>query len=60
MQKQLLVSGLKRTKYTEVQIIAAHQKGVVGWHQGVVYFTSPGHPTDIGLQLGKPCCPCSR
>ena len=26
---------------------------VVGWCEGVVYLTSPGRPTDIGLQLGK-------
>ena len=24
-----------------------------------VYLTSPGRPTDIGLQLGKACYPCS-
>ena len=28
--------------------------------RGVVYLTSPGRPTDIGLQLGKDCYPCSR
>ena len=28
--------------------------------EGVVYLTSPGSPTDIGLQLGKACYPCSR
>ena len=22
--------------------------------------SSPGHPTDVGLQLGKACYPCSR
>ena len=33
---------------------------VVGWCEGVVYLTSPGHPTDIGLELGKACYPCSR
>ena len=33
---------------------------VVGWCEGVVYLTSPGPPTDIGLQLGKACYPCSR
>ena len=27
--------------------------GVVGWCEGAVYLTSPGRPTDIGLQLGK-------
>ena len=32
---------------------------VVGWCEGAVYLTSPGHPTDIGLQLGKACYPCS-
>ena len=26
---------------------------------GAVYLTSPGRPTDIGLQLGKACYPCS-
>ena len=34
--------------------------GVVGWGKGVMYLTSPGRQTDIGLQLGKVCCPCSR
>ena len=34
--------------------------GVVGWCEGVLYLTSPGRPTDIGLQLGKACYPCSR
>ena len=29
-------------------------KGTVGCDQGVDYFTSLGHPTDFGLQLGKP------
>ena len=33
--------------------------GVVGWCEGAVYLTSPGRPTDIGLQLGKACYPCS-
>ena len=27
--------------------------GVVGCDEGIVYLTSPGRPTDIGLQLGK-------
>ena len=34
-------------------------KGVVGWCEGLVYLTSLGRPTDIGLQLGKACYPCS-
>ena len=37
-----------------------HVSGVVGSGNGVVYLTSPGRPTEIGLQLGKACCPCSR
>ena len=28
--------------------------------ESFVYLTSSGHPTDIGLQLGKACYPCSR
>ena len=36
------------------------QQEVVWWCEGVMYLTSPGHPTDIGLQLGKACYPCSR
>ena len=35
-------------------------KGVVGWCEGVVYLALSGRPTDIGLQLGKACYPCSR
>ena len=35
-------------------------RGVVGSGNGVVYLTSPGRPTEIGLQLGKACYPCSR
>ena len=34
-------------------------EGVVGWCEGAVYLTSPGRPTDIGLQLGKACYLCS-
>ena len=34
--------------------------GVVRYGEGVVYLSSPGHPIDIGLQLGKACYPCSR
>ena len=30
-----------------------------GWCEGAVYLTSLGRPTDIGLQLGKACYPCS-
>ena len=35
------------------------QMGVVGCGEGVVYLTSRGRPTDIGLQLGKAYYPCS-
>ena len=35
-------------------------KGVVRWCEGIVFLASPGHPTDIGLQLGKTCYPYSR
>ena len=35
------------------------EMGVVGWCEGAVYLTSLGRPTDIGLQLGKACYPCS-
>ena len=28
--------------------------------EGVVYLTSRGRPTEIGLQLGNACYPCSR
>ena len=34
-------------------------EGVVGWCEGAVYLTSLGRQTDIGLQLGKACYPCS-
>ena len=33
--------------------------GVVGWCESAVYLTSLGRLTDIGLQLGKACYPCS-
>ena len=33
---------------------------VVGCGEGVMYVTSPGRPTEIGLQFGKACYPCSR
>ena len=30
-----------------------YTNGVVGWCEGVVYLTSPGRPTDIGLRVGQ-------
>ena len=35
-------------------------KRVVRWGKGVLNLLSPGHPTEIVLQLGKACCPCSK
>ena len=40
-------------------IIIYSLSGVVRWCEGVMYLTSLGRPTDIGLQLGKACYPCS-
>ena len=34
--------------------------GMVTCGEGVMYLTSLGRPTEIDLQLGKACCPCSR
>ena len=41
------------------KVLFFQPNGVVGWC-GVLYLTSPGRPTDIGLHLGKARCPCSR
>ena len=35
-------------------------KRMVRCDEGIVYFMTPRHPTDIGLQLGKACYPWSR
>ena len=35
--------------------LQASTERVVGHCEGVVYRTTPGRPTDIGLQLGKAC-----
>ena len=45
--------------YTFLLTLSLPQVGVVGWCEGAVYLTSLGRPTDIGLQLGKACYPCS-
>ena len=42
-----------------LSMLLCHQ-GMVRCGEGVLYLTSPGRPTDIGLQLGKACYPCSR
>ena len=52
---QLCLLKPKHTSFGNIKVI----KGVVGWCEGAVYLTSPGRPTDIGLQLGKACYPCS-
>ena len=32
---------------------------MVGYGEGVMHLVSPGHVTEIGLQLGKACYPCT-
>ena len=34
--------------------------GLVGWCKDVMYLVSTGRTTDIGLQWGKACYPCSK
>ena len=36
------------------------QLGIVRCGEGVLYLRSQGRPTEIGLQLGNACYPCSR
>ena len=45
--------------YGSISSVLVCHLGVVGWCEGAVYLTSLGRPTDIGLQLGKACYPCS-
>ena len=58
MSTHNMFSHLKLTKLVVVQFLV--RSGVVGSGNGVVYLKSPGRPTEIGLQLGKACYPCSR
>ena len=37
-----------------------HLLFLLWWCEGVMYLVSQGRRTDIGLQLGKACYPCSR
>ena len=72
---QAQIKDLLRTQYRGLKTIAGDphccitvdpdmsvrdELGVVGWCEGVVYLALSGRPTDIGLQLGKACYPCSR
>ena len=49
----------KHTKAVIVGFFLTCYQEVVGWCEGAMYLTSLGRPTDIGLQLGKACYPCS-
>ena len=51
--------GFRADKYIKQTLSFLHATGMVGWCEGAVYLTSLGRPTDIGLQLGKACYPCS-
>ena len=54
-----LTSSLRVISLTVLADSINNILGVVGWCEGAVYLTSLGRPTDIGLQLGKACYPCS-
>ena len=54
-----LHTKIKKKSNKGVWDILVHTAGVVEWCEGAVYLTSLGRPTDIGLQLGKACYPCS-
>ena len=55
-QENWVESGFKLTHI----LFCLAYKEVVGWCEGLVYHASLGRPADIGLQLHKACCPCSR
>ena len=68
VQLVITVQLFKQTKMVKIcfdwnQCKSLHNQslslGVVGSGNGVVYLTSPGRLTEIGLQLGKACYPCS-
>ena len=54
-----LLASLGGSVGCAVRLETRRLRGVVGWCEGAVYLTSLGRPTDIGLQLGKACYPCS-
>ena len=50
-----------RPNYHKCSLSAVKQFSRGGWvWRRLVYLVSPGRPTEIGLQLGKACYPCSR
>ena len=67
MPSETILDAASRVNKTSVSLwgniyeILAHKTdrpkavGVVGCCEGVMYLTSPGRPTVIGLQLGKAC-----
>ena len=58
-EKLLLKSNFSSFPQYFLLVVRFSCLGVVGWCEGAVYLTSLGRPTDIGLQLGKACYPCS-
>ena len=61
MKCQILFSEKNKKNISKCRLLKILPRvlGVVGWCEGAVYLTSLGRPTDIGLQLGKACYPCS-
>ena len=59
MKCQNLFSGKNNISQKIGFDISSRLSRVVGCGEAVVYITLPGRPTDIGLQLGKACYPCS-
>ena len=59
----LIHVNLKQASFSNFrnwQVVCLYLLGMVRCGEGVVYLTSLGRPSDIGLQLGKACNPCSR
>ena len=61
MIKQKNKAHFLKSLFSELgyNLVSYHPGGVVGWCESAVYLTSLGRLTDIGLQLGKACYPCS-
>ena len=57
---QVLMVHIHDLKFIESKYRILMRLDTLGSGNGVVYLTSPGRPTEIGLQLGKACYPCSR